>query len=86
MKRRITDLFKKMFRGRKTVKAEPSITKEAITEATKKTGLFQPRKKTRPKWLSQHNQQQNHRSNKTQKRRKANKVARTQRQINHKAA
>ncbi len=86
MKRRITDLFKKIFKDRKSVKSEPTITKETITEATKKTGLFQPRKKTSVKWLSKHNQYQAHKSNKTQKRRKANKVARNQRQINRKVA
>ncbi len=86
MKRRITDLFKKIFKGRKSVKSEPTITKETITEATKKTGLFQPRKKPAAKWLSQHNQFRIHQSNKTQKRRKANKVARNQRQINRKVA
>ena len=82
MKRRITDLFKKIFRGKTIIKVEPT-----ITEAPKKAGgLFQPRKKPAPKWLIIHNQFQAHISKKVSKRRKANKVGRKQRQINRKTA
>jgi hypothetical protein len=76
MRRRITDLFKKMFKGRKTVKAEPT-----TTEQPKQAGLFQPRKKPPSRWIIRHNQFQADR-----KRRAKNKVAKKSRQINRKAA
>ena len=81
MKRRITDLFKKLFKGRKTVKSEP-----AITEAPKKVGMFQPKKKPPSRWIIRHNQFQAEQANKIRKRRSKNKVAKKQRQINRKAA
>ena len=81
MKRRITDLFKKMFKGQKHPKVEPT-----ITEQPPKTGTFQYRKKPPSKWIIRHNQFQAQQSNKIKRRRKANKIARKQRQINRKAA
>lgn len=81
MKRRITDLFKKMFRGRKSVKAEPT-----ITEEPKRAGLFQPRKKPPSKWVITHNRLQAQRTSKIKKRRKKNKAARKSRQINYRKA
>ncbi len=82
MKRRITDLFKKMFKDRKTVKIEPT-----VTEAPKRTGgLFQPRKKPPSKWIITHNRIQAQRTSKTRKRRKKNKTARKSRQINYRKA
>lgn len=77
MRRRITDLFKVMFRNRKTVKAEPT-----VTEQPKRVGLFQPRKKPPSRWIIRHNQFQAEQANKIRKRRSKNKVAKKQRQIN----
>lgn len=81
MKRRITDLFKKMFGGQKLVKAEP-----AVTEQPKQAGLFQPQWTTPSSWIIRHNQFQAEQANKIRKRRSKNKVAKKQRQINRKAA
>ena len=81
MKRRLTDLFKKMFGGQKAIKAEPT-----VTEQPKQVGLFQPRKKPPSRWIIRHNQFQAEQANKIRKRRSKNKVAKKQRQINRKAA
>ena len=79
MKRRITDLFKKMFRGRKSVKPELNETNVPTIE---KTDMFQHRKKSPSRWITRHNQVQAQQANALRKRRKKNKVASKQRKLN----
>ena len=79
MKRRILDLFKSMFKGRKAVKNE---IKETNVPTIPKDNKFQYRKGTPEGHLTRHNELQAHRSKKVSKRRKANKVARKQRKVN----
>lgn len=82
---KITDLFKSIFRGRRAKAHEPQVQAEK-TETAPKSSMFQHRKKPPSKWVVRHNQNQAHRANKIQKRRKANKVARKMRKLNHKKA
>ncbi|HDY87541.1 MAG TPA: hypothetical protein ENH82_05410 [bacterium] len=80
IRKRITDLFTNLFKRKPTDK--DSLV-ETHVPVKKKEGKF--RDKTRDKWIRIHNQQQAHGANKIKRRRKANKVARHQRQINRKA-
>jgi len=82
MKRRITDLFKKMFKGRKPVKAELTETNVPTIE---KSNIFQHRKKPPSRWIIRHNQFQAEQANKIRKRRSKNKVGRKQRKLNRAA-
>ena len=81
MRRRILDLFKSKDKSRKAEKETPK-----VTESPKLLDKFQSEKKVPSRWVIAHNQFQAQQANKLRKRRKANKVARKQRQINRKAA
>ena len=82
IRRRIIDLFKSIFKNRKSTKFNLS---ESYTPKISKE--FQPdRKAPRSRWIITHNSIQAKSANKLRKRRKANKVAGKQRQINRKAA
>ncbi|MCK5016354.1 MAG: hypothetical protein KAS32_04705 [Candidatus Peribacteraceae bacterium] len=85
VRKRITDLFKSIFNGVKVKARSPQVQPEK-TETIEKTQMFQRRKKPPSKWVIRHNQNQAHRANKIQKRRKKNKVSRKMRKINHKKA
>ena len=86
MKRRITDLFKMMFSKTKKLFGSKKKSSETKIETVEKSSMFQYRKKPPSRWITRHNQIQGQRSNKVNKRRKANKVASKQRQINRKVA
>lgn len=83
MRRRITDLFKKIYNGikgiirkYKTPKYENVVEKQFIPKRTK----------TRSRWLIHHNSIQAKNANQLKKRRAKNKVAKQSRKINHRKA
>ena len=79
MRRRLLDLFKSKDKSRKAEKSAAT-----VSESPFQLGLFQPGKKQSLRRVLAHNQFQAQQANKLRKRRKANKVARKQRQINRK--
>ena len=82
IRRRILDLFKFLFTGRRSKKI---VLNESYTPKVSRE--FQPeRKSPRHRWIIAHNSIQAKSANKLRKRRKGNKVARKSRQINRRVA
>ena len=80
MRRRLTDLFKKIRSSVKNIVKKPSETKyKAVKEKE-----FQPERKKPPsRWVLSHNEIQAKNANAKHKRRAKNKVASQSRKINH---
>ena len=83
MRRRITDLFKKLINDVKNIVKRPNETKIPNIQVRE----FQPERKKPPsKWVLSHNMIQAKNANKLRKRRKKNKVAKKSRKINYQKA